>query len=543
MNEHDESAFLYHQPCPACGSSDGLAVYDSGSGYCFVCFTYYRNLFDDEPPTPSKQPMSKITVEGEAVRLAKRKLSAETCTKFKCTRDGDLLRFYYYDDAKNIVGCKVKTLDKKFRYSGQATDCLYGRQLWPSTGKRVVITEGELDAMSYAEVQPSWPVVSLPHGAASAAKAMKANLEWLQGYDEIVLAFDNDEAGRKAADAASAVLPMGKVKRAVLPDVYKDFSDALMANDIEAIKKAVWNSEQHKPDGIIDAQTLLSELLTPKQDSLYEYSFQGLQQYLDGIRERELITLTGGTGMGKSSLARRLASDVLKDGGRVGYLALEEHYITTLRGLIGTSIGRNLISGTYTPEEMMEFYDQTVAKWNLQLFDGFGSYSPDEIYKRIEYMVLGLGCKVIFLDHLSILLSGLQLDDERRAIDITMTNLRSLVEETGATLFLLCHLTGDDGGKPYEEGGRVKLNKLRGSRSIAQLSNCVIAVEGDQQDEELSNRRAVRVLKNRHNGKTGLACYLDYGIQTDGFTEVHSVFPTAATTTTTTTKHKLEPEF
>ena len=73
------------------------------------------------------------------------------------------------------------------------------------------------------------------------------------------------------------------------------------------------------------------------------------------------------------------------------------------------------------------------------LFDGFGSYDPDVIYNRIEYLAVGLDCRVIFLDHLSILLSGLD-GDERKMIDQTMTRLRSLVERTGIALFLVSHL-------------------------------------------------------------------------------------------------------
>ena len=72
-------------------------------------------------------------------------------------------------------------------------------------------------------------------------------------------------------------------------------------------------------------------------------------------------------------------------------------------------------------------------------FDGFGSYDPDVIYNRIEYLAVGLDTKIIFLDHLSILLSGLD-GDERKTIDKTMTRLRSLVERTGIALFLVSHL-------------------------------------------------------------------------------------------------------
>jgi len=129
---------------------------------------------------------------------------------------------------------------------------------------------------------------------------------------------------------------------------------------------------------------------------------------------------------------------------------------------------KSLHLGEQQRGELTEIFDNTLLIGTFILFDGFGSYDPDHIYNRIEYMAAGLDTKVIFLDHLSILLSGLE-GDERRMIDTTMTKLRSLVERTGIALFLVCHTTTPPNGQSHEEGGRVQLRSLRGSRSIGQL--------------------------------------------------------------------------
>ena len=76
-------------------------------------------------------------------------------------------------------------------------------------------------------------------------------------------------------------------------------------------------------------------------------------------------------------------------------------------------------------------------------------------------MAAGLETRVVFLDHLSILLSGLD-GDERRMLDITMTRLRSLVERTGIAMFLVSHLRRTTNDKSHEEGGRVTLGQLAG---------------------------------------------------------------------------------
>jgi twinkle protein len=185
---------------------------------------------------------------------------------------------------------------------------------------------------------------------------------------------------------------------------------------------------------------------------------------------------------------------------------------------MSAAVGQSLHLGNQDPKEMIEHFDATVANWPLYLFDGFGSYDPDVIYNRIEYAASGLDCKVIFLDHLSILMSGLE-GDERRMIDSTMTRLRSLVERTGISLFLVSHLRRASGDQNHEEGARVTLGQLRGSAAIAQLSDAVIALERDQQSADERSGTTVRVLKNRYSGETGIACTLTYNRETCQFNE------------------------
>ena len=88
-----------------------------------------------------------------------------------------------------------------------------------------------------------------------------------------------------------------------------------------------------------------------------------------------------------------------------------------------------------------------------------------------------------------------------------MTRLRSLVERTGVAMFLVSHLRRAQSDTNHEEGARVTLGQLRGSASIAQLSDAVIALERNQQSDAATNSTTVRVLKNRYSGETGVACF------------------------------------
>ena len=133
-------------------------------------------------------------------------------------------------------------------------------------------------------------------------------------------------------------------------------------------------------------------------------------------------------------------------------------------------------------------------------------------------MARAMECKYVFLDHLSIVVSALESGDERRTIDNTMTKLRSLVEETNIHLVLVSHLRRPD-GRSHEEGGVTSLSQLRGSHAIAQLSDAVIGCERDQQDGSTSNHMALRVLKNRYAGETGVSTVLEYSSDTGRLNE------------------------
>ena len=380
-----------------------------------------------------------VELRGNPVKLSKRNISEAICERFKIHKDGDQLRFHYCDSNGRVIGVKTKTKDKQFRYEGKTDGRLYGQHLWPTTGEQVVIFEGELDAASGAQAMPgNWPMVSLPSGAAGAKRAIQANLEWLQGYKKIILFFDNDEAGIKATEDAASVLPPSKTLIAHLPD-YKDASEALQDHNFEAVTHAIFNANPYRPDGIIDAKTLYESVTTSPTIVYMNTPSVDYNKKTHGIRLGELTTITAGTGIGKSTFCRQLCTDLLNKGERVGVTwHLKESNRRTALGLMSVDQGKAYHIGIHDRKELGEAFENTISKWNLFLYDGFGSYDPDVIYNRVEYLATGLDCRVVFIDHLSILISGLD-GDERRTIDQTMTRLRSLVERTQISMFLVSH--------------------------------------------------------------------------------------------------------
>jgi len=519
-SSHEESEFLYHEPCANCGSSDANSRYSDGHAYCFVC--HHREDGSGEIHYHHTGNEKRSEIKGTPVYLKGRGLSEEICRRFRIHKDGDTLRMHYFDKQGNVCAAKVKTKSKEFWWDGSNVDHqLFAQNLVPDRGTRLTIYEGELDAASGYAAMPTWPHVSLPNGAAGAKKDLQRVIELTQGYETIVLFFDNDSAGIQAAQDCATLLPPGKAKIARL-EKYKDASDALQQGDTEAIRRAIYDAKTFRPDGIVDAKSLQSIVTQPNPPCAHEYPFEGLNKKLHGIRYGELNLITSGTGSGKTSFCRHLATHLLESGESVGVLELEASNKNTALGLMSCAVGKPLHIGEHDPKELQQCFLDSLANWNLYLFDGFGSFEPDVIFSRIEFMATGLECRVIFLDHISILLSGLD-GDERRMLDQTMTKLRSLVERTGITLFLVSHVRRTHSDQTHEEGARINLGHLRGSHSLGQLSDGIIALERDQQASGSKASTTVRVLKNRHSGELGVASLLDYDLETCKF---HETTPT-----------------
>lgn len=511
----EPSEFLFHSPCEVCGSSDARAVYDNDTSYCFSCGDYQKSALTGVEKPAMKNKTNREFLDVTYKALSKRGITLETARHWNyglAEYQGEKVQVAnYYDNHGDLKAQKVRFKDKDFSIIGDLKACgLYGQHLCRDKGK-VVITEGEIDALSISQaIGLKWNVVSLPSGAQSAKKTLSKNIEWLSKFDEIILMFDNDEVGKKAALEAAEILPPSKAKIASLP--LKDANEMVQANRIEELVQAYWGAKEFRPDGILNGSDLWEEIINEEEQESSPYPYEDLNEKLGGFRKGEIVTLTAGSGIGKSQLAREVAYKLIKDKETLGYIALEESVKRTAIGLMSLDANHpiHLDKGNFEEEALKEFFDNTVGNGNVFLYDHWGSTEGDNLLSKIRYLVVGCGCKYIVLDHISIVVSGLEGGDERRIIDNTMTKLRALVEELNFGLLLISHLRRPSGDKGHEEGCTTSLSQLRGSAAIAQLSDIVIGLERNQQDSTHANISHVRILKNRWSGETGLCCSLEY---------------------------------
>lgn len=517
-----------HLPCSACGSSDALTLYDDGHTYCFSC---HNTVFKNKDKETMTHDDLLGTNELRLQPLPKRGIAQSTCSKYqyyKGTYKGKPCQVAnYYNEYGKLIGQKLRFSDKTFRTLGKVGNTFYGQQLY-NHGDKLIITEGEIDCLTVSQLLGNVEaVVSIPCGAGSAKSVFKANLQWLNGFDEVIVVFDGDKAGQEAIKAIEGILPTEKLKIVTLT-THKDPNEYLLAGDTKQLLESLENARSYIPQGIINGSDLW-EVLQNEPTTSEGYSLPWdikAQQMLKGVRKGEIVLTTGGTGTGKSTFTRELMYDLaMRHKLKVGIMMLEENIARTAKGILGIHVGQRLHVSRrgISDEAYKKAFDETLGTKRFVLYDHFGALDNNSVLATIRYLGVSEKCDFVILDHISIAISGLEGNNERKMIDVLMTKLRSLAEELGIGIVTVCHLKRVDSKSSAEEGGNISLEDLRGSQALAQLSDTIIALERNQQDTDDTSKNTikVRVLKNRLTGDTGLGGTLFYNKTTNRLEEIN----------------------
>lgn len=511
-----------HLPCPSpdCGSSDAFSINDRGWGRCFSCGRNFRVGEEgqgDRQVARKSVPDRSLVPFGEYRALTKRKLTEETCRKFGYfvgEFNGKTVQVApYYNKEGQLVAQKVRFPNKDFVTTGEFKNVsLFGSQLWGSGGKKLVITEGEIDAMTVSQLQGhKWPVVSVPNGAQGAANSIKDNLEWVMSFEEVILMFDMDDPGREAAVKAAELLPPGKAKIASLP--LKDANECLVQGKGEEVIRAIWNAREYRPDGIVDIDELIEEIEKPVEMGL-PWCFPTLTKYTYGRRPGEIYAVGAGTGVGKTDfLTQQIAFDVKVLNQHVGVIFLEQRPVESGKRIAGKIDGvrYHVPDAGWDKEQLKRTLESLKGK--VTFYDSWGETEWGVVKAKIRYMAVSLGIKLIYLDHLTAMADT---SNEKESLEQIMKEMAGLANELKIIIHFVSHLSTPE-GKPHEEGGRVMIRHFKGSRAIGFWSFCMFALERNQQAENEEERHTTifRILKDRYTGQaTGHVILLGYDPET-----------------------------
>lgn len=520
---------LSRGPCPDCGSKNNLVTYRDMHSFCYTpgCGPKEKGLksVDEEQATSSTKPLANhvpYTEQHMPNGLTKRKLKRETLQRFGYfihKKGGASLHIApYYNQKGELSQQKYRTADKEFFFEKVSENApqpkmlqLFGQNVWGEKfDKKVVITEGEIDAMSVAQASNfKMAVVSIPAGVGSAVDALKANYRWLDRFEEIILWMDNDEPGQSVVSECANLFEPGKVKT-IKVEGFKDASDMLQAGKEGEVYAAVWSANVWSPEGIVNAALCITDMDEPDAETIAEYPWPKLQEMTRGIREKEVGYHVAGTGVGKTSIIVELMEYLLQQGIKFGVMRFEDTRKKAQLDLMSARANKRLHLDPLPKDEMRTLHTTVFGSGLVELFDPEAAeWSFDALQGYIRYMSKALDCKVIFIDPLSFIVAAVNVPDERKALDKVAYDFARLVKQSGVNLQITHHLNRGDGGKAFEEGGEISLKNIRGSAGVANFSMSVFAYERNQQGER-PDLTLVRVLKNRHVGTTGVADILKW---------------------------------
>lgn len=498
------------------------------------------------------------------VKAKDRGIRKDVCEKFGIRAalsqaDGETVEAYYFpsfNQKGKIVGYSKQDITKSKEEKGHWTaigsvtigNKLFGQTVAEAINRKrtnVVITEGQWDAVSvyqalvdnvkgtkYEGLEPF--VVSIPLGTANAVEALLHNDEYVKSHDALTIFFDDDYCtpketkqgvvkGHEAREAvANAFVGSGISLMTVSPeDGYKDASDYMQAGKVTELAKLVqFGKRVYSAEKIVKANEVsLEELLEPRPEGVYVNAFPELMNKIHGFRTRELTLLTSPSNTGKSTVLSLFANAFVDAGHKIGMIYLEETNKETMQRLVASKLKVNYLKFKDKPlelasiEEITKAYDEIVNNDMLVMLSHFGSLPVSELMSKIKHMHLVEGCKYILLDHLSMVISGLETDNERKQLDIVMTELAAFCAANEVCVIAVSHINRTNANQFVAPKGKeaepywvqVTKESMRGSSSLEQLSFIILGLEPQIMPDRSRGNVRLTVLKNRPWGYLGVA--------------------------------------
>lgn len=540
---------LRKEQCPVCAdqgkdnSGDNLQVYDDGS-WCAACG--YVEDVRGEPPGAYKTDLIKQELPkeylpmvrvGEYKDIVSRNISKDVCEKYHYSfsdyADEQVHVVSFYSSGA-IVAQKLRLKGKQFKWLGdksQIQNPLFGMELFePNAKLNITICEGELDTLCLAtREQGKWPIVGLLDGAGGQGiKAIAKAKDWLCKFKSVTLLFDGDKTGRQCAEECAKLLgPKAKVVN--MPDS-EDVCSMIATKRGEELRQLEIRATSIRPKDIVNISDYTDDDLYSVEATGITIPYPKLNKMIHGLKAGRLYLFCAGSGMGKSTLAKELALHLMEVHNiNVGSIFLEQsdkeamkNYIAMLNNVESERFNDDK---TLITSENRQEARELLSK-HAYFYKHFGSLDSNKLLQKIEYMMLANDCDYVILDHISMVVSGGETEHgERKDIDMLMTNLRTLIQTHNKSVIAITHLKRPHSGREsFNNGGTINLDDLRGSATLEQVPDFVVAIEGNQFDEAQKDMRKLKVLKCRLGGKIGYADLCKYSDVTGRLTAIDDNF-------------------
>lgn len=530
--------------CEHCGSQDNRAVYENDDGtitsWCYTpgCGNLEKHEVLPTLVVETKTPgAGGVEINGAelerigklpSISLQDRKIPKAVTLKYgvksEVTESGkELARYYPVRKKGAITGYKRRILPKTFSQVGDARRPvdLFGQHLFKG-GKRIIITEGEEDALAAytmtalcSSANRGFPAVSVG-SASDIVNAVRENLQYLEQFDQVIFAVDQEPEPLAKAEEAGKLLTPGKAM--VLKFSEKDASDLLLAGKKDEFWGALWNTAEVEIGGIVEgAEQIFSTWLDRKNYECIEYPPEWGMDFCPGFYAPSLVTVTAGTGVGKSSVLKHMQY-YLWERTRygIGVISMEEPIGLCSGILAGMAIKKRITVPDHgaSDEEIHAAYRKVFGDGRMVYCDNTGIRNPEDLYNVIRFMANSRECRFIFVDHLTALVNKLGSGGKNDYTEKLVNTLNDLCMELNVCIILVSHLrkTPNNSDKTYESGLIPTEDAIFGSSAIKQYSHQTIAISRDKTED--GGPMFLHVLKDRLSGQTGKSVPLFYNMTT-----------------------------
>ena len=358
------------------------------------------------PPKPScKAPANKV----KDYLTQDRNIPYDVLSLYKIGEYGDEIIFPFLLPNGELAMAKARKAEDGARPKPTAANCepvLFGWQAIAPDARTVIITEGEIDALSWAAY--GYPAMSVPYGGGKGAKQnwIENDFDRLDRFERIYISTDMDGPGEEAALEIVNRLGRHRCYRVILP--FKDANECLV-NGVtqEAMGNLLAKAESVDPDGLRHASDYIEEvsaLFWPKAGQRVGYStpYGKIGDKLL-FRPGEVTLWTGASGAGKSQILSDCAVHWVSEGSRVCLSSLEMKPAHTLKRMVKQA------GDVDRPTEdflglILDYLDN-----GLMLYDHVGKAGVDGLLDVFNYARAKYGCDQFIID--SLMRLGIAGDD------------------------------------------------------------------------------------------------------------------------------------
>lgn len=343
----------------------------------------------------------------------------------------------------------------------------------------VLIVGGELDAVAVTQAG----FMNVVASTVGETQWSDSFTETLSACEDIVLVYDNDEAGRKGAREVATRLGEHRCRIGMWPEGVNDANDAMLALGerwtADFIRGLIERSEPIGTQQIarIGAfrDRIKADLFSPNasRGKGWPWGLAALDDLLVCCRPGEVTVFFGLEKSGKSTLTSQLAIMQAQAGRGVLYWAAE-------MGPKRQALKWVRQQGRMSPEEMNtqtvdRVFDQ-LTMMPLWIVEHYGTCPQERLRNTIMHAVDRLGVRFVVVDHLHFLVS--EGASEREEIRQILSTLTEIAQKKEVHIALVAHVSNIDSGKHAKDRDGIvpELRDLKGSSSIKQMLDNGIAI-------------------------------------------------------------------